>query len=87
MAQKIDYTTVHVCPLQSPVLMPIQLLSAVLLHVRVSTHVVHYGWTDYCSIQIQANMAHVSGLGHTADQLVDMSNRNLALLQRKPTLL
>ena len=32
-------------------------------------------------------MAHVSGLGHTADQLVDMSNRNLALLQRKPTLL
>ena len=44
------------------------------------THVVHYGWTDYCSIQIQANMAHMSGMGHTANKLVDMSHRNLASL-------
>ena len=39
------------------------------------THVVHYGWTEYCSIQIQANWVHVSGVGH-----IDMSNRTLASL-------
>ena len=54
------------------------------------TYVVHYGWTEYCSIQIQANMVHVCGVGHTAYKLVDMSNQTLASLLKytaQPTLL